>query len=96
MKVILSKPTDMATVSFKADDDFKKKLDVLAEKKGINTSAYIKLILTKEVKNELTEITENGLTVAEELEILDSAANDRVFGPFSTTKALLKALKKAQ
>ena len=93
MKVILSKPTDMATISFKADDDFKKKLDVIAQQKGINTSAYIKLILTKEVKNELTEMTENGLTVGEELQILE-AAKGKMYGPFSSTKELMKALKK--
>jgi Tfp pilus assembly ATPase PilU len=83
----------MATVSFKADDEFKKKLDLLARKKGINTSAYIKLILTKEVNGELSGVTENGLTVAEELNILGSATNDKVYGPFKTTKGLLKALK---
>ena len=84
----------MATISFKADDDFKKKLDTLAKSKGINTSAYIKLLLTKEVKHELSELTENGLTVAEELDILDSAANDTVKGPFTNAKDLMKALKK--
>ena len=83
----------MATVSFKADDEFKKKLDLIAQKKGINTSAYIKLILTKEVNGELSAFSENGLTVAEELNILDSAANDKVFGPFKNTKDLMKALK---
>ncbi|MBU1703449.1 hypothetical protein KJ951_03530 [Patescibacteria group bacterium] len=92
MKVLLSKPS-MATISFKADDSFKKKLDALAEKKGINTSAFIKLILTKEVGCELAEMTENGLTVAEELEILDSVKNDKVLGPFSNTNDLLNALK---
>ncbi|MFH1284880.1 MAG: hypothetical protein ABIH78_04845 [Candidatus Peregrinibacteria bacterium] len=84
----------MTTISFKAEEDFKKELDTLAKKKGINTSAYIKLILTKELNGELSEITENGLTVAEELEILSSDANDEVFGPFRTSKAMMKALKK--
>lgn len=95
MKVLLSKLKVMATISFKADDDFKKRLDVLAKRKGINTSAYIKLLLTKEVNGELAEVTENGLTVAEEMEILDSVAHDKVHGPFSTTAELMKALKKA-
>jgi len=93
MKVILSKQNPMATVSFKADDEFKKKLDLIAQKKGINTSAYIKLVLTKEITGELSGVTENGLTVAEELNILDSAANDKVFGPFKSTKDLMKALR---
>lgn len=84
----------MPTISFKADDDFKNSLEFLAQKKGINTSAYIKLLLTKELKIELVEITENGLTVAEELEILASDKNDRTFGPFATAKSTIKALKK--
>lgn len=92
-KVLLSKPTVMATVSFKADDDFKKKLELLARKKGINTSAYIKLILTKGLNDELIEITENGLTIAEELAIVDSDKNDKTFGPYKTTKSLMKALR---
>jgi len=84
----------MATVSFKTDNEFKNTLNLLAKKKGINTSAYIKLILTKGVNGELTEITENGLTIAEELEILKSDAEDKVYGPFSTTASLMNSLKK--
>jgi predicted transcriptional regulator len=84
----------MATISFKADEDLNKKLKTLAKKKGITTSAYIKLILTKGVNGELIEITENGLTVAEELEILDSDKNDKIFGPFTSAKAVMAALKK--
>ena len=84
----------MITVSFKADGDFKKKLDLLAKKKGINTSAYIKLILTKGVNGELTELTENGLTVEEELRVIKSDQEDPVFGPFKSAKSLMKALKK--
>ena len=84
----------MTTVSFKADDELKTKLELLAKKKGINTSAYIKLILTKGIDNELISITENGLTVQEEIEILNSDKNDKVYGSFSDTKSLMKALKK--
>lgn len=84
----------MTTISFKAEEQLKIKLESLAEKKGINMSAYIKLLLTKEVKNELQEMTENGLTVAEELEILRSEKEDKVYGPFKTTKSLMRALKK--
>lgn len=94
-KVLLSKQI-MATISFKADDDFKKKLDTLAKNKGINTSAYIKLVLTKGVKTDLSEITENGLTVAEELEILESEANDKVYGPFHSAKEVMKALNEEE
>ena len=84
----------MATLSFKADDQFKKKLEKLAEKKGVNVSAYIKLILTKEMNTELLQITENGLTVAEELDILAAANQDKVHGPFESVEELLKDLKK--
>lgn len=84
----------MVTISFKADEHLKEKLDVLAQKNGINTSAYIKLILTKGITGELSHLTENGLTVAEELAILESGQEDRVYGPFKTAKATSKALKK--
>ena len=83
----------MATLSFKSDDQLKKNIGLLAQKKGINTSAYIKLILTKEVNNELSEITENGLTVAEELEILSSLKKDKKYGPFKTAKDFMKSLE---
>lgn len=83
----------MTTLSFKADNQLKSTLDVLAQKKGINLSAYIKLILTKGINEDLAELTENGLTVAEELAILKSAEEDQVHGPFKSAKALMKALK---
>lgn len=84
----------MATMSFKADGSLKMKLEALAERKGINTSACIKLILTEGLNSELTKITENGLTVAEELNILASDENDAIEGPFTTARSLMKALKK--
>lgn len=83
----------MATLSFKSDDELKKNISLLAKKKGINTSAYIKLILTKEVNNELSEITENGLTVAEELQILSSIKKDKKYGPFTTVKDFMNSLE---
>ncbi|MFA5829021.1 MAG: hypothetical protein WC843_00785 [Candidatus Gracilibacteria bacterium] len=84
----------MTTISFKADEKLKNKLETVAKDKGINTSAYIKLILTKEVNNELATLTSNGLTVAEEMEILKSAESDKKYGPFDNVKDLLKSLKK--
>lgn len=84
----------MTTVSFKADAELKGKLELLARKKGINTSAYIKLILTKGIDDELVAITGNGFTVQEELEILNSDREDKVYGPFLTAKSLMKELKK--
>ena len=83
----------MPTLSFKTDKDSKKMIESLAQKKGINTSAYIKLTLKKGMDEDLAEITKNGLTVAEEMEILGSDASDKVYGPFKTSAALMKALK---
>ncbi|MFA6918335.1 MAG: hypothetical protein WC285_05960 [Candidatus Gracilibacteria bacterium] len=51
-----------------------------------------KLIMIKEIKNNLSEITENGLTVAEELEILKSEKNDKIYGPFNSAKTLVEDL----
>ena len=59
MKVLLSIP-NMPTISFKADDEFKKNLDWLAKHNGINVSAYIKLNLMKIIKKDMNEITVNG------------------------------------
>lgn len=82
----------MATLSFKAQDEFKKTLKQLADQAGINMSAYIKLLLTKSVKEELSKITENGLTVAEELEIL-ARDEEEVVGPFESVAELRKSLE---
>ena len=89
-----TKYTSMPTISFKADVKFRDTVQTLAQKKGINTSAYIKLLLTKEMNNALSEITENGLTVDEEMRLLHEDAHDQEFGPFTTTKGLMRALKK--
>ena len=84
----------MATVSFKADDHLKNTLTLLASKKGINVSAYIKLVLTKGVNADLSEITENGLTVAEELKIVASKKKSKRYGPYKTAASLMRALEK--
>ncbi|MDP2642715.1 MAG: hypothetical protein Q8P62_02655 [Candidatus Peregrinibacteria bacterium] len=84
----------MTTVSFKAEESFKTKLEMLATKKGINTSAYIKMIITKGINDDLSEITENGLTVAEELDILSREKEDKTHGPFKTAKSVMSALRK--
>lgn len=84
----------MTTLSFKATDDLKKKLTLLAQQKGINMSAYIKLLLTQALKEELGRVTENGMTVAEELEILWSDYFEESNGPFTTVNALKKHLMK--
>ena len=82
----------MATISFKAEDQLKNKLEAMAHYKGINVSAYIKLTLTKEIKNDLSQITENGMTVAEELAILESEYNEPSIGPFSNVDDFIAAL----
>lgn len=84
----------MATVSFKADDDLKNTLAVLAGKKGINVSAYIKLTLTKGINEDLSALTENGLTVAEELRILKSDKTSKRYGPYKSVASLMRALEK--
>jgi hypothetical protein len=60
----------MSTIAFRADDELRMKLECIAKNKGINVSALIKLYLTTALKKDLNEITENGMTVAEELELL--------------------------
>ena len=82
----------MPTISFKADDEFKKKLDWLAKHNGINISAYIKLLLTKSMKKELGEVTENGFTVAEEMRILEDEKDATFSGPFKTVEELMNHL----
>ena len=82
----------MSTISFKTDDEFKRKLEAVAERKGINVSAYIKMCLTGTIRQDLSEVTENGMTVAQELEILRSDAEDATYGPFETVEEMWKAL----
>ena len=60
----------MSTIAFRADNELKLKLEHIAKNKGINLSALVKLYLTVMIKKDLNEITENGMTVAEELELL--------------------------
>lgn len=86
----------MKTISFKAQDDLKSTLENLAYHKGINVSAFIKLLLTESLKKELNRVTENGITVAEELAILHADANDETYGPFKTIRELKKALSKPE
>lgn len=60
----------MSTIAFRADDEMKMKLEHIAKNKGINLSALVKLYLTTALKKDLNEMTENGMTVAEELDLL--------------------------
>lgn len=83
----------MSTISFKADAGLKRQIETLAKRRGVNTSAYIKLLLTEMLAEELARVTENGLTMAEEMDILRSTAKDVTYGPFTRTKDLLAALE---
>lgn len=82
----------MTTLSFKAQDELKEKLTLLAGKKGINVSAMIKLLLTEALNEELGRVTKNGMTVAEELAILHSLKNEKAKGPFDGVMALKKRI----
>ena len=83
----------MTTISFKAEDDLQSKLYALARLMGINISACIKLLLTKSLRQELLQIKENGLTVAEELEILLRHNSGKRSGPFTDIASLKKSLQ---
>ena len=83
----------MTTISFKAEQDFKQTLEQLARSKGINTSAYLKLVLTEVMQKELSRVTENGFTVAEELRIL-AASKEPTSGPFHSVSELIADLEK--
>lgn len=84
----------MNTITFKAPETFKKNLMLISQSKGINMSAYIKLVLTAAMKTELTQLTKNGITVKDEISILNSAMFDVKNGPFENADNLMKALKK--
>ena len=60
----------MSTIAFRSDEALKRQLQHLAKSKGINLSALIKLYLTQSIKKDLNELAENGMSVAEELELL--------------------------
>lgn len=82
----------MKTLSFKAQDELLALLTFLAQKKGINLSALIKLLLNQALNEELSTLTPNGMTLAEEFEILESDLNDEVSPSFNSVDQLKKAL----
>jgi hypothetical protein len=84
----------MNTITFKAPETFKKNLMLISQSKGINMSAYIKLVLTTAMKAELTQLTKNGITIKDEISILNSAMFDAKNGPFENADNLMEALKK--
>ncbi len=59
----------MATIAFRADDELKKRLEIIADSKGITLSALIKLYLNQGMKLDLNEVTFSGRTVAEEMAV---------------------------
>lgn len=83
----------MSIITFKTTDNFKKNLILISQIKGINMSAYIKLVLTNAIKKELNRLAENGLTVSEELKIINSSLFDEKYGPFDNPDELISSLK---
>jgi predicted transcriptional regulator len=83
----------MSTIAFRADDELRMKLEHIAKNKGVNLSALIKLYLTTALKKDLNEITENGMTVAEELELLAMDAEGDTGKTYSVDE-YIKYLKK--
>ena len=85
----------MASIAFRIDDNIKRQLEGLAKLKGINLSALIKLYITKKMNKDLNEITENGMTVAEELELLamrEEGGNGKVYNSAEEYIEYLKSL----
>lgn len=76
----------MSQISFQADDNLKQRLKMLAKQKGINTSACIKLILKKELDEELGPQLED----VETLHWIRK--NDPKEGPFESAKELIEHL----
>lgn len=60
----------MSTIAFRVDENLKRELEHLAKRNGISLSALIKMYITKAKNRDLNELTENGMTVSEELELL--------------------------
>lgn len=83
----------MTQISFKADNEFSIKLKLAAKSKGITPSAYMKLNLKKQIDGDLSELTENGLTIAEEQAILEAVRSDNAIGPFDNIEEAIEALK---
>ena len=79
-------------ITFKADEKFKKNLIIISQIYGINMSAFIKMVLTSALRRELNKLTENGMTAAHELEILQSDLTDKVYGPFDNANDLINSL----
>jgi antitoxin component of RelBE/YafQ-DinJ toxin-antitoxin module len=82
----------MATVAFKTEESFKDTLSRLAKLKGITLSALIKLYLTASVKKELSVVTENGLTMAEEIEVLIREQEGRAGKIYESSDTFFDAL----
>jgi|688.fasta_scaffold2568589_1 hypothetical protein len=82
----------MVLVTFKAEDELKEMLNNIAKRKGLSLSSYIKSVLRAALNEELSSVTENGFTVAEEIEILASSYDEEVIGPFENINDLFKAL----
>jgi hypothetical protein len=83
----------MTTIAFKADNNFKIALEKVSDMKGITLSALIKMYLTKNLKEELSEITQNGITVGEELDLLFALEKGSDGKVYSNVELLIDDLK---
>ena len=82
----------MSTIAFRIDDSIKRELEHLAKRNGISLSALIKMYITKAKNRDLNEITENSMTVAEELELL-AMDEEKFDGKTYTVDEYIKYLK---
>lgn len=82
----------MPTVSFKADEKFTTTVKALASRSGINVSAFMKMLLTRGIDEEMSRVTSNGFTVAEELGILATHAREKTSKNHSSAASLIAAL----
>jgi len=82
----------MTTIAFRANEEVRKQLEAIAKNKGINLSAVIKLYLTQGIKSGLNEITINGMTVAEELELLAQAKDGGTGEIYDNVEDFIKSL----
>lgn len=59
----------MKSITIRISADTKKELTELAQHMGVNTSAYIKMVLTQHVNDEIARETRSGLTIGEQMEL---------------------------
>lgn len=84
-------------LQLKIDPELKKNLKMIADYKGISVGSLAKMFLKETArKEELKMLTENGMTVDQEREILrrseEAERGINVVGPFNTAEEMIKSL----